>query len=95
MIVAEIIRTEDLTKQYPAMDVPAVDKLNLEVHRGEIFGLLGPNGAGKTTNGGHLDHSGRSHVRFRLHLRHRREAAPGTGEATLRHRLPTEHLDDS
>jgi len=40
--VAEIIRTEDLTKQYPAMDVPAVDKLNLEVHRGEIFGLLGP-----------------------------------------------------
>jgi len=27
---------------YPAMDVPAVDKLNLEVHRGEIFGLLGP-----------------------------------------------------
>ena len=52
--VAEIIRTEDLTKQYPAMDVPAVDKLNLEVHRGEIFGLLGPNGAGKTTTAGIL-----------------------------------------
>jgi ABC-2 type transport system ATP-binding protein len=27
----------------------AVDHLNLEVFRGEIFGMLGPNGAGKTT----------------------------------------------
>jgi len=52
--VEEIIRTEDLTKQYSTMDVPAVDKLNLNVHRGEIFGLLGPNGAGKTTTAGIL-----------------------------------------
>jgi len=29
--------------------VDAVKNLNLEVHRGEIFGFLGPNGAGKTT----------------------------------------------
>src|SRR5690349_6911952 len=36
------------------MDRPAVDKLDLEVRRGEIFGLLGPNGAGKTTTGGML-----------------------------------------
>ena len=49
-----VIRTTDLTKVYPGMDVPAVDKLNLEVRRSEIFGLLGPNGAGKTTTGGML-----------------------------------------
>jgi ABC-2 type transport system ATP-binding protein len=28
---------------------PAVDRVDLTVRRGEIFGLLGPNGAGKTT----------------------------------------------
>jgi len=50
----DVIRTENLTKSYTGMDVPAVDQLNLEVHRGEIFGLLGPNGAGKTTTAGIL-----------------------------------------
>lgn len=38
---------EDLTKRYE--NGPALNKLSLEVKRGELFGLLGPNGAGKTT----------------------------------------------
>ena len=49
-----IIHTEDLTKAYPGTDFVAVDKLNLDVQAGEIFGLLGPNGAGKTTTAGML-----------------------------------------
>src|SRR5271154_1633389 len=50
----EVIRTFELTKVYAGTDFAAVDKLNLSVHAGEIFGLLGPNGAGKTTTAGML-----------------------------------------
>src|SRR5271165_3471546 len=49
-----VIHTEDLTKVYQGTDFAAVDKLNLDVQTGEIFGLLGPNGAGKTTTAGML-----------------------------------------
>jgi len=49
-----VIHTEDLTKVYPGTDFAAVDRLNLDVGAGEIFGLLGPNGAGKTTTAGML-----------------------------------------
>src|SRR6516225_2607502 len=49
-----VIHTEDLTKIYPGTDFAAVDKLNLDIKAGEIFGLLGPNGAGKTTTAGML-----------------------------------------
>jgi ABC-2 type transport system ATP-binding protein len=51
---AGVIHTEDLTKVYPGTDFTAVDRLNLDVYAGEIFGLLGPNGAGKTTTAGML-----------------------------------------
>lgn len=43
-----VLRTHDLTKQYSKR--LAVNRLNLEVRRGEIVGFLGPNGAGKTTS---------------------------------------------
>src|SRR5437588_2484928 len=49
-----VIRTAGLTKVYPGTDFAAVDRLDLEVRVGEIFGLLGPNGAGKTTTAGML-----------------------------------------
>jgi ABC-2 type transport system ATP-binding protein len=44
---AAIIRAVDLTRSFG--DLVAVDHLNIEVTRGEIFGLVGPDGAGKTT----------------------------------------------
>ena len=43
-----IISVKDLTKTY-ASGFHALKKVDLEIHRGEIFALLGPNGAGKTT----------------------------------------------
>ena len=42
-----VIRLDGLTKKFD--DLVAVDGVDLEIPRGEIFGLLGPNGAGKTT----------------------------------------------
>jgi energy-coupling factor transporter ATP-binding protein EcfA2 len=42
------IESWDLTKVY-GKGIRAVDRLNLTVGRGEVYGFLGPNGAGKTT----------------------------------------------
>ena len=41
------IKTVELVKRYK--NLTAVNKLNLEIHQGELFSLLGVNGAGKTT----------------------------------------------
>ena len=43
----QIIKTVGLTKLYK--NITAVNKLDLEIHQGELFSLLGVNGAGKTT----------------------------------------------
>ncbi len=48
-----VLQTRALTKVYRdfwgRQKVRALKALDLEVHRGEVFGLLGPNGSGKTT----------------------------------------------
>ncbi|XP_063687941.1 phospholipid-transporting ATPase ABCA3-like isoform X2 [Bolinopsis microptera] len=44
-----IVDIQNLTKQYPNSSVKAVDNLNLQLYKGQIFALLGHNGAGKTT----------------------------------------------
>ena len=40
---------KDATRTYPKTDVPAVNRLNLEVQDGEFLVLVGPSGCGKTT----------------------------------------------
>src|SRR6266436_529891 len=49
----DAIRTENLTKKYGLGwrkgRLLALDKLNLRVREGEVYGLLGPNGSGKST----------------------------------------------
>lgn len=47
MIEEAAIIVRDLTRSFPG--VKAVDRLNLDVRYGEVFGLVGPDGAGKTT----------------------------------------------
>ena len=87
----EVIRTVGLTKVYPGTDFAAVDRLDLSVRGGEIFGLLGPNGAGKTTTAGMLTTrvvptSGSAHVGC-----DRRRRPSRACQAADRHRLTDEH----
>jgi len=42
-----MVETIDIVKEFDGLR--AVDRVNLSVEKGEIFGLLGPNGAGKST----------------------------------------------
>ncbi|MGS2762798.1 ABC transporter ATP-binding protein [Sinomicrobium sp. M5D2P9] len=44
---APVIELRELTKRYGTLT--AVNRLNLDIEKGEVFGLLGPNGAGKST----------------------------------------------
>ncbi len=60
-----MIVAEGLTRRFG--DLVAVDRLDLEVRQGEVFGFLGPNGAGKTTT-----------IRMLAAL-----IAPTSGEATV------------
>lgn len=47
-----VLSISDLTKHFGR--IKAVNNLNLEVRRGQVFGMLGPNGSGKTTTLGML-----------------------------------------
>lgn len=47
MSYEKIIEVKGLTKKYK--DLVAVNNLDLNVYRGDVFGFLGPNGAGKST----------------------------------------------
>jgi ABC-2 type transport system ATP-binding protein len=47
MTVVPTIRTHRLTKQFD--NHVAVNHIDLQIDRGEVYGLIGPNGAGKTT----------------------------------------------
>ena len=71
-----MITARGLTRRFG--DLVAVDRLDLDVRKGEIFGFLGPNGAGKTTT-----------VRMLATL-----IAPTSGEATIAGRqLGTENRE--
>lgn len=63
-----LLEVRDLSKAFKG--VQALDKVNLQIHQGEILGLLGPNGSGKSTfinvvsghyptSGGTIDFEGR------------------------------------
>lgn len=49
MTQTPIVELRNVSKTYAGAERPAVDRVDLSIVRGRLFGLLGPNGAGKTT----------------------------------------------
>ncbi|HID94858.1 MAG TPA: ATP-binding cassette domain-containing protein [Candidatus Latescibacteria bacterium] len=47
--VRDVIKRFRKGKKFRKKEIVAVDRVNLSIEEGELFGLLGPNGAGKTT----------------------------------------------
>ena len=43
--MSKVVRTEELCKNFGTLK--AVNKLDLTIDEGEVYGLLGPNGCGK------------------------------------------------
>lgn len=46
---ARAIRLQDISFHYPGSDKPALDRINVEIRRGERIGVVGPSGAGKSS----------------------------------------------
>lgn len=47
IVKENVLQCTGITKQYPG--TRALDQINMEIHRGDIYGFIGENGAGKTT----------------------------------------------
>jgi ATP-binding cassette, subfamily B, bacterial len=45
----DVLTAEEVSFTYPESDRPAVDRVSLEIRRGEVVALVGENGSGKTT----------------------------------------------
>ncbi|MBP7190158.1 MAG: ABC transporter ATP-binding protein [Rickettsiaceae bacterium] len=53
-MISPVVVTDNLTKIFPGMDKPALDKISIEIFPGRMTGIVGPDGAGKTTLIRHL-----------------------------------------
>jgi len=91
-----VVRTRGLVKRYG--DLVAVDRVDLTVPAGDVFGLLGPNGAGKTTcfymivglvgaDGGSIQLDGENLSRLAIHQRARRGLSYLPQEASIFRKL--------